>query len=117
LSESPAVWCPFYESFIRDGKSPSEACCVCGGGDHQTIMPSSIPSSIPSAIPSVSPYPSVLQSASPSAQCVDYTDYVWDSTLGFGCAELAANFCSNVSDVVVNGRNAAAACCVCGGGM
>jgi hypothetical protein len=51
-------------------KNTYSACCVCGGGMHHSVSPSSIPTSRPSMVPSSNPTlsqePSVAETSSPS---------------------------------------------------
>jgi hypothetical protein len=41
-------FCDFIDNIYYDGKNAKEACCVCNGGVHVTVKPSTIPSSNPS---------------------------------------------------------------------
>ena len=50
-----------------NGKNAYSACCICGGGDHTGVEPSSIPSSIPSSSPVKGNLPGFLtESTEPS---------------------------------------------------
>jgi hypothetical protein len=112
-------WCSFFFPYPYHGKTPYEACCSCGGGTHVPVEPSSAPSVVLSVTPSMSPQPSLLPSQIPSnvpSACVDESSYIWFSDLGFGCAEMTASFCADFAAIVVNGKTATTACCICGGG-
>ena len=66
--------CVQFEDIVYEEKTVYLACCVCGGGDHQSVAPSTTPTSEPSSEPSTRPsessspssQPSVLPSDSPS---------------------------------------------------
>ena len=80
-------FCEFIRETVSNGKIATEACCICGGGDHIPVKPSSIPtmstkpssqpstkqSKIPSQSPSLKPSsgptgsPSLYPSGGPSA--------------------------------------------------
>ena len=55
LDGDPAVMCERFGQIEHDYKTAALACCVCGGGDHQSVFPSSTPSSLPSTEPSTKP--------------------------------------------------------------
>jgi hypothetical protein len=64
-------WCELIqdlEDAQYEGKSISESCCDCGGGDHQVIFPSTSPTETPSESqePSYHVFPSVEPSMQPS---------------------------------------------------
>ena len=54
------------KGFVSRGKRASEACCICGGGAHISLVPSTDPSSLPSSMPSSSPSESMSPSLIPS---------------------------------------------------
>lgn len=47
--------CEQFKDFEHEAKTPALACCICGGGDHQSVAPSTSPSSQPSSEPSFQP--------------------------------------------------------------
>uniref|UniRef100_A0A7S3QC54 Uncharacterized protein n=1 Tax=Chaetoceros debilis TaxID=122233 RepID=A0A7S3QC54_9STRA len=119
IDYDPVKWCAFLQK-IPDasygGKSISEACCECGGGDHQTIFPSLSPSASPSL--TSSPSFVVVPSESPST-CSDEPGWTFtadDEELNLGCDALQENLCSVVEHIIFGLKTASAACCVCGGG-
>jgi hypothetical protein len=118
IEEMPDFWCDFMSQFPKDGKSTLEACCICGGGKHVPISPSSVPS-IYTHMPSISHGPSNIPSEFPSmkpSECVDEQDFLWDVNAGLGCAQMSSGFCTQFMGTVYNGKNTMTACCVCGGG-
>ena len=58
--------CEQFKDCEYNAKTPALACCLCGGGDHQSVAPSTSPSSQPSAEPSFQP------SVSSSKYCILY---------------------------------------------
>lgn len=58
--------CEQFKDSEYEAKTPYVACCICGGGDHQSVAPSSSPSSLPSSEPSSQPSKSVAPSDQPS---------------------------------------------------
>jgi len=65
--ESDAI-CEQFQEIDYDGKTILDACCICGGGKHQSRQPSDTPSTsqIPSLLPSLSSQPSDQPSLFPS---------------------------------------------------
>ena len=61
--------CDRFKDIDYNGKTVLEACCICGGGKHQSRQPSDTPSlsQIPSLSPSVSEQPSTKPSTIPSS--------------------------------------------------
>ena len=55
LDGDPQVMCEQFGDKEFDHKTAKLACCVCGGGDHQSVFPSSSPSLEPSREPSTEP--------------------------------------------------------------
>ena len=115
IDSDPERWCAFLQK-IPDasygGKSISEACCECGGGDHQTIFPSLSPSASPSL--TSSPSFVVVPSESPST-CSDELGWTFtadDEELNLGCDALQENLCSVVEHIIFGLKPASAACCV-----
>ena len=117
IKSDPLKWCFLLQNY-RDasynGKSISEACCECGGGSHQTI----VPSLSPSAFPSVTSSPSfrVVPSQSPST-CIDEPGWTFtaDEGLNLGCDALKENpekLCEIVEPTKFGLKPASAACCV-----
>ena len=62
------VICEQFEGIDYDGKTIIDACCICGGGIHQSRQPSDVPSmsQAPSFLPSASVQPSDTPSILPS---------------------------------------------------
>ena len=81
ITELPSIWCDYSEP--NNGKTPMEACCICGGRDHLSVAPSLLPLQNPSMSPSVSIYPSTVLSEAPSAKCVDEPSWAWDTQKNF----------------------------------
>ena len=119
-------WCKVLQNLpdtANFGKSIEEACCYCGGGDHQIIFPSARPSESPSTsnAPSMHAFPSSVPSSQPSV-CVDETDWYFDETEDgekLGCKALDANpfkMCEQFESFVYKEKTVLLACCVCGGG-
>jgi len=119
-------WCEVLQNLpdtANFGKSIAEACCDCGGGDHQTIFPSTSPSESPSTsnAPSMHAFPSSVPSSQPSV-CVDEIDWYFDETEDgekLGCKALDANplkLCEQFESFVHKAKTVLLACCVCGGG-
>ena len=122
-------WCKLIQD-IGDaqyaGKSISEACCDCGGGDHQVVSPSTSPTETPSESqePSYHEFPSVEPSMQPST-CQDETGWhVVTQVLSDGtsidvtCSWLGENenLCELFRDSYHDAKNVFLACCLCGGG-
>ena len=55
LEGNPEKLCAQFASFEYKQKTVALACCVCGGGDHKSVAPSSNPTAIPSKEPSMEP--------------------------------------------------------------
>jgi|AntRauTorckE5430_2_1112549.scaffolds.fasta_scaffold00299_9 hypothetical protein len=51
----PEDMCTRFGKFEHEHKTAALACCLCGGGDHQSVTPSSSPSLHPSSNPSINP--------------------------------------------------------------
>ncbi len=120
-SSTTSSWCDFLDSHYNatvGGKTASEACCDCGGGDHHTPSPSSSPSSNPST--SQAPSHEFFPSASPTSQpseCLDEPGWTFtdDSGQTLGCDALATNpgkLCFAVESVFFESKPASLACCV-----
>lgn len=108
-------WCRFLEpltaELISMTKSISQACCDCGGGDHQTLRPSAFPS----VSPSKSSAPTSLTSA-PTA-CEDEPGWTFTIESGekLGCDALSGNpdkLCDAVESIHFDSKPASLACCV-----
>ena len=91
------------------------ACCVCGGGNHQSSAPST-------SYPTLHAYPSTEPSTEPTA-CEDepgwFFDTLKDGTTKLGCAAFESNpeeLCKKFGEIEHNHKTAALACCICGGG-
>ncbi len=41
-------FCDFIEHIVSNDKTVKQACCICNGGIHETVMPSTIPTGNPS---------------------------------------------------------------------
>jgi len=121
-------WCELLEGLNDDtsheGKVISEACCDCGGGDHQIVFPSSSPSIQPSVSPkpSLPEFPSTVPSSQPT-MCRDEPGWHFPvetssgTTLEVACAWLGdnSNLCANFRDRYFQAKNVFLACCICGG--
>ena len=70
ISNDEEDMCARFSDIDYDGKTVMEACCICGGGKHQSRQPSDGPSlsQTPSSAPSTSAKPSKNPSAEPSFQ-------------------------------------------------
>ena len=110
-------WCDLIENMddtVFESKSISMACCVCGGGDHQSSAPST-------SYPTLHAYPSANPSAQPST-CRNEPGWHFDKTDGgieMGCEALEANpkkLCAQFASFEYKQKTTALACCVCGGG-
>ncbi len=115
IADLPTQWCPYFE--VYNGKSPYEACCVCGGGSHLPIAPSQSPSQAPTVSPTISSQPSISSSDVPSAaptSCVDEPLWIFDASKGWDCSKMTPSFCGDLH--IVNGKSSNQACCICGGG-
>jgi hypothetical protein len=70
VSENPIEFCERFRSVFYMDKNTYSACCVCGGGNHVSVKPSTVPStsptSSPSSRPTSSPEPTKTASVSPS---------------------------------------------------
>jgi len=122
-------WCGLIQGLddtSYEGKSVSEACCDCGGGDHQIVFPSSSPTVQPSVSqePSFHEFPSTIPSTQPSV-CRDEPDWHFlteilngTQTIKINCSWLGDNdhLCEKFTDCYYNAKNVFLACCVCGGG-
>ena len=118
-------WCDFIQNLSNssyDGKSISEACCDCDGGDHQTTFPSLSPTNSPSISqhPSMHAYPSVAPSSQPSV-CVDESDWYFlknEDGVELGCDWLGnnAHLCEQFESLEYKAKTVSLACCICGGG-
>jgi len=95
----------------------SQACCVCGGGDHQSSAPST-------SHPTMHAYPSSAPSSQPTV-CRDEPGWYFDHVLDddkkskLGCSALDGNpevTCEQLGGIEHNHKTAMLACCVCGGG-
>jgi len=110
-------WCSIIErdpGTVNLGKSISVACCECGGGDHQSIAPST-------SSPTLHAYPSATPSSRPS-MCIDEPGWHFDTTDGgdqMGCESFNGNpeaLCEQFASFIYKQKTVALACCVCGGG-
>ena len=106
--------CEQFSQFHYNGKNTFMACCVCGGGVHESIVPSTVPSQEPS-------------------QCIDEEDWFVGGDSSFGdltCSSIASStylarsklssseLCEaikNEPDSMNFGKAVDEACCVCGG--
>jgi hypothetical protein len=61
--------CERFQDVDSDGKTVNTACCICGGGQHQSREPSFVPSvsQKPSSVPSLSSEPTMRPSFIPSS--------------------------------------------------
>jgi hypothetical protein len=121
-------WCELIQD-LNDaqyaGKSIREACCDCGGGDHQTVFPSVSPTEHPSVSqePSYHEFPSVPPSLQPS-ECHNEPGWHFKANMSDGtlvevtCEWLGDNYhlCQQFHDFFYDAKNVFLACCVCGGG-
>ncbi|GFH52940.1 hypothetical protein CTEN210_09416 [Chaetoceros tenuissimus] len=108
--------CTQFKDIYSDDKTVNSACCICGGGMHQSREPSSAPS--------VSTMPS-FNSSAPSV-CVDEEDWIvggYSTYAGITCAELSAmnntdSWCEAIlqqSNSTYRGKAVNEACCACDG--
>ena len=107
--------CTQFKDIYSDDKTVNSACCICGGGMHQSREPSSVPS--------VSMMPS-FNSSAPSV-CVDEEDWIvgGNSTYaGFTCAQLSSmnntKWCEAIMqqfNSTYHGKAVNEACCACDG--
>lgn len=71
IAEYPNDFCERFKDIYFLGKNTYSACCVCGGGIHHSVSPSSIPTDSPSKMPTSNPtfsqQPSVGITVAPSA--------------------------------------------------
>lgn len=114
-------WCNFIQSLSASGfagKSVSESCCVCGGGDHQTIFPSVTPTSPPtvSYVPTQQHFPSETPTTAPT-ECKDEPNWAFavEGSASLGCKALERNparLCLVVEPVSYLDKTASLACCV-----
>lgn len=92
----------------------SQACCVCGGGDHQSSAPST-------SHPTMHAYPTSIPSSEPT-NCRDEPGWYFDTKdddTKLGCSALDSNpesMCERFGKIENNHKTAYLACCVCGGG-
>jgi hypothetical protein len=121
-------WCELIQG-LNDaqyaGKSIREACCDCGGGDHQTIFPSVSPTEHPSVSqePSYHEFPSTPPSLQPS-ECRNEPGWHFKANMSDGtlvevtCEWLGDNYhlCQQFRDFFFDAKNVFLACCICGGG-
>ena len=114
-----------------NGKTATEACCVCGGGTHVgpvTPSPTNNPTTSPTTSPTSEPTksasdhptssPTTNPTDSPTEKCFDEPGWYWGGNPIHTCANtLSEAFCDTISDLgSFKGKTAAHACCVCGGG-
>lgn len=70
IAENPSEFCERFSTIFFLDKNTYSACCVCGGGYHITVKPSTAPStsptSSPSAHPTISAHPTKAATDSPS---------------------------------------------------
>jgi len=68
IVDDPVDMCNRWKDHDYNGKTITDACCICNGGTHKSRMPSVEPSSsqTPSASPTASVEPTLLPSALPS---------------------------------------------------
>lgn len=73
---NPEEMCERFGEIEHNHKTAYLACCVCGGGDHQSVHPSSIPSLEPSRKPSTQPSISIEPSLLPSGLPTNFPSLV-----------------------------------------
>ena len=118
ISQNPSVLCDFHD-VAYEGKLAKDACCVCGGGNHLSTAPSIAPSNNPTFVPTMSSHPTIFLEETPSTSpttCKDEPWY-WSSSNNHDCGGIIPDHCGYFKHVYINGKNAYAACCVCGGGQ
>ena len=100
-SNDPLMWCSIFD-VEYGGKSTYEACCICGGGNHHNVAPSSTPT---------------FNKISPEI-CVDEPNWKWKDTKKGKkyCKDFPSAYCDSYDKLYFDGKNPKAACCVCGGG-
>merc|ERR1719162_447290 len=140
LQADPVKLCEVAGSIDYQSKPAKLACCVCMGGDHQSVKPSSMPTSqptsLPSQLPSVSKSPSQFPSAKPSVNpslmpslrpSVCQNDSNWRAGgssryKAMTCKDIESDpvkwctFLENPINAVFNDKAVSDACCECGGG-
>ncbi len=107
-STNPALWCNMFDLKYK-GKFIDQACCICGGGYHIRVVSSPAPSPVNQNSNIRTPTKPVVNRA-----CVDEPNWLWKDP--YDCSDLTKSFCDGFTNVYINGKNAQAACCNCGGG-
>ena len=95
-TEHESEYCEAIENLsdgLFEGRSISQACCVCGGGTFlgsNTAAPSATDTFRPStsSMPSMEEYPSVSPSSEPSV-CLDDPNWYFDESTEMTCAHLS----------------------------
>lgn len=110
----------FHEVAALDGTTGADACCVCGGGTHETIHPDGWGAPVNGSVVDDPMDRKYLYGGAVKANCVDMMS--WKDSNGDGCGTYVDRCKADDVNAVVqnligpNGFTAMDACCVCGGG-
>ncbi|GFH44485.1 hypothetical protein CTEN210_00959 [Chaetoceros tenuissimus] len=107
--------CNLFVDYVYNEKSLKDACCVCNGGAHVSMIPSLVPTSQPSEEPTHcvddTNWSVGGSSVYSGMMCDDFANEVWSQTIkDTWCDTIMA-----LDDSINMGKSIKDACCACGG--